>query len=154
MEFSKHLTWQWQAELCWLSAKLKYTLSELNWIYLTTIIIIFCHPPSLHLSPHPRCNVLNASQSTYCLFWNRWFWQFSFEGHRVGLHSNWSMRFRQLASGPHAFSLSPEQSHTGSSEGSISIRTAVVHLFTYNQKKESLHLKLVVHQADPYLWFS
>ena len=96
------------------------------------------HSPCLHLNPHPRCNVLNASQSTYCLFWNLWLWQFSFDGHVWGLHSNWSMRFRQLQSAPQEFSLSAVQSQTGSSEGSIRMRTAVVHLFTW-QENENCH---------------
>ena len=46
------------------------------------------------------------------------------------------MRFRQFDSGPQGLSLSGEQSHIGSSDGSITIRTAVVHLFTWSEKKK------------------
>lgn len=47
------------------------------------------------------------------------------------------MRFRQFDSGPQGLSLSGEQSHIGSSDGSITIRTAVVHLFTWSEKKKN-----------------
>ena len=46
------------------------------------------------------------------------------------------MRFRQFDSGPQGLSLSGEQSHIGSSDGSITIRTAVVHLFTWSEEKK------------------
>ena len=68
------------------------------------------------------------------------------------------MRFRQLDSGPQEFSLSDEQSHTGSSEGSITMRTAVVHLFTYSETKQhvnkavSLNLCKLILSPKPWSW--
>lgn len=53
------------------------------------------------------------------------------------------MRFRQFDSGPQGLSLSGEQSHIGSSDGSITIRTAVVHLFTWSEKKKKPTTKKV-----------
>ena len=52
------------------------------------------------------------------------------------------MRFRQFDSGPQGLSLSGEQSHIGSSDGSITIRTAVVHLFTWSEKKYNNNKKV------------
>ena len=52
------------------------------------------------------------------------------------------MRFRQFDSGPQGLSLSGEQSHIGSSDGSITIRTAVVHLFTWSEKKKNNNKKV------------
>ena len=52
------------------------------------------------------------------------------------------MRFRQFDSGPQGLSLSGEQSHIGSSDGSITIRTAVVHLFTWSEKKNNNNKKV------------
>ena len=54
------------------------------------------------------------------------------------------MRFRQFDSGPQGLSLSGEQSHIGSSDGSITIRTAVVHLFTWSEKKKKTTKKKYV----------
>ena len=54
------------------------------------------------------------------------------------------MRFRQFDSGPQGLSLSGEQSHIGSSDGSITIRTAVVHLFTWSEKKKNNKTKKYV----------